>query len=114
ITISLQAPGWLEADNSISFSVEFDSQIEIETITLAGNGYSYQTITSHNTEDGRTVADVSLTARNNQAQGTINLTLRLDPPSNTQSSITVKDFTQNGITFPEATVELPESQDLVF
>src|SRR5690606_15438798 len=51
---------------------------------------------------------------NNQAQGTINLTLRLDPPSNTQSSITVKDFTQNGITFPEATVELPESQDLVF
>lgn len=113
--VALTAPGWQDnnAKNTVSFTLEFDSAVKLEKISLAGSGTWSQVVNS-STQDGVTVAHVQLSARNKEAHGVFEIHLR--EPSTGAKDVTmyIRDFTQNDIRFEDTVATVGGKKLVVF
>ena len=99
VLLSLVPKGWTPSSNQISFTLEFDSSVQLNSISLKGNGSLSLSSESIST-GGSTVVEASLNATNGSHEGTIDIEF-IVPPGSEGKSVSIKNFTINGNEYPD-------------
>lgn len=100
-TVTINPQGWSTWNNSISFTLEFDSKIELDQIQMLGGGSTTLNLGS-TTQGGVTLVTVDMNLTNGKPEGSIGIDLGIPASFKGSETVTVKDFTINGTTYPEA------------
>ena len=112
VLLSLAPKDWTPSGNQISFTLEFDSSIQLNGISLKGNGSLSLSRESIST-GGRTVVETSLNATNGSQAGTIDIEF-IVPPGSEGKSVSIKNFTINGNVYPDIAHPLDGSPGTIF
>lgn len=100
-TIVLNPQGWSTGYNSVSFTLEFNSEIKLGQIQMLGGGttsLSYQSAT----QDDMTIITASMFLRNGEPAGSIGIDLGIPASFEGGKTLVVKDFTINRTKYPDA------------
>lgn len=99
ITISPQA--WSTGNNSVSFTLEFNSEIQLDQIQMLGGGTTSLSLQS-STQGGVTLVTASMSLWNGKPEGNIGIDLGVPASFEGDDTVVIKDFTINRTTYPEA------------
>lgn len=100
-TVILNPQAWSTGYNSVSFILEFDSEIKLGQIQMLGSGstsLNYQSVT----QDGMTIITARMSLMNGEPAGSIGIGLGIPASFEGDKTLVVKDFTINRTKYPDA------------
>lgn len=100
MTLMPQEQDWLSGQNSVSFTLEFNSNIKLDKIYMIGGG-SISMNQSSSTINGLTTVTANMVLANGKSAGSIGIDLKTSVEQEDNINFLVKSFTINGVKYPD-------------